>query len=142
LPRGSHQLIKQQLIEYGLSLDNVVDFLPVTDQQTRYILGTYTTARSSEFYHTLDLDDDEHFDLPRIQHALAFLLEQLDMLRTVVIPCKNMFLQIVLKHVNINSTVFETATDSLDEYTLHLKNQDLLSDLHFGDVITKISIVR
>jgi hypothetical protein len=85
----------------------------------------------------MDLDDE--FDLPRIQHALVSLLEQFDMLRTVVIPY-NLFLQIVLRHVNSDSTVFETATDSLDEYTLHLKNRGLLSDLHFGDVITKIFI--
>lgn len=139
MPPASQQPI-EQLIEYGLSLDNVLDILPVTDQQTRYLLGTYTTARSSVLYHTMDLDDE--FDLPRIQHALVSLLEQFDMLRTVVIPYKNMFLQIVLRHVNSDSTVFETATDSLDEYPLHLKNRDLLSDLHFGDVVTKIFIDR
>lgn len=140
LPPQSQQPIEQQLIEYGLPLDSVLDILPMTDQQTRYLLGTYTTARSSVFYHTMDLDDE--FDLPRIQHALVSLLKQFDMLRTVVIPYKNMFLQIVLRYVNSDSTVFETATDSLDEYTLHLKNRDLLSDMHFGDVITKIFIVR
>ena len=122
---ASQQPIEQQLIEYGLSLDNVLDIFPVTDLQTRYLLGTYTTARSSVFYHTMDRDDE--FDLPRIQHALVSLLEQFDMLRTVVIPYKNMFLQIVLGNVNSDSTVFETGTDSLDEYTLHLKNRDLLS---------------
>ena len=135
LPPAGQQRIEQQLIEYGLSLD----IFPVTDLQTRYLLGTYTTARSSVFYHTMDRDDE--FDLPRIQHASVSLLEQFDMLRTVVIPYKNMFLQIVLGNVNSDSTVFETETDSLDEYTLHLKNRDLLSDLHFGDVF-KMFIVR
>lgn len=140
LSPASRQPIKQQLIEYGLSLDNMLDILPVTDQQTRYNLGTCTAARSSVFYHTMDLDDE--FDLPRIQHALVSLIEQFDMLRTTVISYKNMFLQIVLRNINSDSTVFETATDSLDEYTLHLKNQDLLSDLHFGDVLTKMFIIR
>ena len=140
LPPATQQPIELQLIEYSLSLDNVLDIFPVTDQQTRYLLSTYTTARSSVFYHTMDRDDE--FDLPRIQHALVSLLEQFDMLRTVVIPYKNMFLQIVLGNVNSGSTVFETGTDSLDEYTLHLKNRDLLSDLHFGDVVTKMFIVR
>jgi aryl carrier-like protein len=46
LPPASQQPIEQQLIEYGLSLDNVLDILPVTDQRTRYLLGTYMTARS------------------------------------------------------------------------------------------------
>ena len=140
IPPASQQPIEQQVIEYGLSLNNVLDILPITDQQTRYLLSTYTTARSSVFYHTMDLVDE--FDLPKIQHALVSLLEQFDMLRTVVIPYKNMFLQIVLKHVNSNSTVFETATDSLDQFTLHLKNLDLPSVLHFGEVVTKIFIVR
>jgi amino acid adenylation domain-containing protein len=140
LPPASQHAIEQQLTEYGLSLNNVLDILPVTDQQTRYLLGTYTTARSSVFYHTMDLSDE--FDLPRIQHALVSLLERFDMLRTVVIPYKNMFLQIVLRHINSDSTVFETAADTLDEYTLHLKHRDLLSCLHFGDVVTKIFIVR
>ncbi|KAF2468358.1 acetyl-CoA synthetase-like protein [Lindgomyces ingoldianus] len=88
------------------------------------------------------LFDKQTSKLPRIQHALASLFEQFDMLRMVVIPYKNMFLQIVLRHVSSGSTVFEIAADSLDEYTLHLKNRDLLSDLHFGDVVTKIFIVR
>lgn len=88
------------------------------------------------------MDLDDKFDFPRIRHALLSLLRQFDMLRTVVIPYKNVFLQIVLRYVHFDSIVFEAATDSLDEYTLHLKKQDLQSDLRFGDVFTKFFIIR
>ncbi|KAF1993096.1 hypothetical protein P154DRAFT_540702 [Amniculicola lignicola CBS 123094] len=129
-----------QLTEYGLSTDNVLDIPPVTDQQTPYLPGTYSAARSSIFYHAMDLDGK--FDFPRIRHALLSLLRQFDMLRIVVIPYKTVFLQTVLRYVHFDSTVFETATDGLGGYTLHLKKQDSQSDLRLGDVFTKFFTIH
>lgn len=140
LPPGSQPEVEKILVEHGISADNVEDILPVTDQQARYLLGTYTTARSAVYYHTRDRDGDA--DLDRIKHACASLVRRLDMMRAVFIAYKDMFLQAVLTHMDLNIGVFETATDTLDEYTLKLKKQDLLCNLSFGTPVSKISLIR
>ncbi|KAG8414750.1 Nonribosomal peptide synthetase [Metarhizium acridum] len=140
LPPESRPEIEQILIEHGISTDNVQDIIPVTDQQARYLLTTYTTARSAVYYHTLDHDGD--YDLGQMQHACASLIRRLDMMRTVFIAYKDSFLQAVLANLDLDIGVFETATSGLDEYTLGLKKQDLLCDLQFGQPLTKISVIR
>lgn len=140
LPTGSRLAVDQILTEYGVANDNVQDILPVTDQQARYLLATYTTARSAVYYHTLDREGD--FDLVQLKHALASLVDRLEMMRAVFIAYKDTFLQAILKHVEVDLGVYETATDSLDEYTLKLKKQDLLCPLPFGTLVTKISLIR
>lgn len=140
LPPGSRPAVEQILIEHDISTDNVQDVLPVTDQQARYLLTTYTTARSGVYYHTLDRDGD--FDLGQMQHACTSLIKRLDMMRAVFIAYKDTFLQAMLTQVDLALGVFETATDSLDEYTLKLKKQDLLCNLQFGKPLAKISVIR
>lgn len=140
LPPESRPEIEQILVEHGISTDNVQDILPVTDQQARYLLTTYTTARSAVYYHTLDHDGD--FDLGQMQRACASLIRRLDMMRTVFVAYKDSFLQAVLMNLDLDVGVFETATSSLDGYTLELKKQDLLCDLQFGKPLTKIRVIR
>lgn len=140
LPAGSRPEVEEILADHGISMDNVQDVLPVTDQQARYLLGTYTQARSAVYYHTLDRDDQ--FEWHRLRDACASLVERLDMMRAVFLAYKDVFLQAVLTHADVDIGLFETATDSLDEYTLKLKKQDLLQSLCFGQPVSKISVIR
>lgn len=140
LPPETRPAVEQILIDHGISMDNVQDILPVTDQQARYLLTTYTTARSAVYYHTMDLGGD--FDIARIQSACDYLIRRLEILRAVFIAYKNSFLQAVLSQVGVDIRIFETATESLDEYTLTLKKKDLLCDLPFGKPPTAVSIIR
>ncbi|KAG5930353.1 NRPS protein, partial [Claviceps africana] len=140
LPPGSRPEVEKILVDHGIAMDNVQDILPVTDQQARYLLGTYTQARSAVYYHTLDRDDQLNW--VRLRAACASLVERLDMMRAVFIAYKDMFLQAVLARADIDIGLFETATNSLDEYTLKLKQQDLLGNLSFGKPVAKISIVH
>ncbi|KAG6008108.1 NRPS protein [Claviceps maximensis] len=140
LPPGSRPEVNRILFDHGISTENVEDVLPVTDQQARYLLGTYTQARSAVYYHTLDRDDQ--FNWNQLRDACVRLVERLDMMRAVFIAYKDMFLQVILSHADVDIGLFETTTDSLDEYTLKLKQQDLRRQLSFGQPVTKISIVR
>ncbi|KAK8064711.1 hypothetical protein PG994_007349 [Apiospora phragmitis] len=140
LPSGSQSAVEDNLVEYGILRDSVQDIFPVTDQQARYLLSTYTKARSAVYYLTLDRDDV--VDLGRLNHTWACLIKQFDIFRTAFIAYKDMFLQVVLKGLDVELGVFETETDSLDEYTLKLKRQDLLQDLQFGKPVTKLSIIH
>lgn len=132
--------IEQILFHLGIPMDNVEDILPVTDQQTRYLLTTYTSARSSVYYHTRDFPHD--FDVDKIQQACLCLVRCLDMLRTVFFAYKDEFLQAVLTQAAGEIDIFRTAVESLDDFTLNLKKQDLLCKMEFGDPPAKIRIIH
>uniref|UniRef100_A0A8H7NMQ9 Carrier domain-containing protein n=1 Tax=Bionectria ochroleuca TaxID=29856 RepID=A0A8H7NMQ9_BIOOC len=132
--------IEQILFDLGVSTDSVEDILPVTDQQARYLLTSYTSARSSVYYHTRDFPHD--FDLDEIQQACFRLVRRLDMLRTVFFAYKNEFLQAVLTQTAGEIDIFRTAVESLDDFTLNLKKQDLVYKMEFGKTPTKIRIIH
>ncbi|KAG5996166.1 NRPS protein [Claviceps spartinae] len=140
LPPASRPEVEMILVDHGISKQDIHDIFPVTDQQSRYLLGTYTQARSAVYYHTLDRDG--HLNWNRLHDACVSLIESLDMMRAVFIAYKDMFLQAILTHVDTEISLFETATDTLDEYTLKLKKEDLLRNLSFGQPVSKIYVIH
>ena len=132
--------VLSSLTGFGINSEAVDDILPVTDQQARHISMTYTGARGLLLYHTLDGDGAP--DVPMMRAMLSHLVVRFDTLRTVFVPYKDTFLQIVLETPELDIPVYETEDESLSEYTEKIRKGDMERELRYGMPLTKFIIIH
>lgn len=129
-----------RLSDLGVGVQDVEDILPVTDQQARCIAMTHTASRNLLLYHTLDGSGTP--SIRRMHAVCAELVSRFDQLRTLFVAHKDVFLQVVLKSLNLDIPIFKVQDASLEQFTETLRLRDMREELSYGKPLTKISIIH
>ncbi|EME46460.1 hypothetical protein DOTSEDRAFT_70458 [Dothistroma septosporum NZE10] len=119
----------------------VDDIMPTTDEQARHVALIYSAARTLLLYHTLDGSGPLAID--KLEIAIARLVARFSILRTVFMPHRNSFLQVVLKRSDTHTAVVEASNgDTLDMVCDRSVENDVVEDLLFGTCLTRFIIIH
>ncbi|KAF2802919.1 nonribosomal peptide synthase-like protein [Mytilinidion resinicola] len=99
----------------------ISDVLPVTDFQALAITGALLESKwmLNHFY----LTGQGPLDLKRLKQSAFRLVQAFDIMRTVFVPYRDRFLQVVLRKLQPDFVVLETELD-LDAFTMSLQEKD------------------
>ncbi|KAL8995122.1 MAG: hypothetical protein Q9169_005085 [Polycauliona sp. 2 TL-2023] len=120
----------------GVFRGGIVDAFPVTDFQALAVTGTMIESRWMMNYFTFD--GDGNLDIGRLRKAASKLVDSLDILRTVFVPCSNRFLQVVLRTLQPQVHVYDTDLD-FDVFTKQLRDSD---SPRLGEAYMQMSVIR
>jgi len=117
----------------------IVDVFPVTDFQALAITGSLLESRwmLNYFY----LDGRGPLDLRQLKKSVFRLAQAFDILRTVFVPYKNRFLQVVLRKLQPEFLVYETDQD-LDAFTAGLQQKDREHGPPLGESYFQFTIAK
>ncbi|KAI1110457.1 acetyl-CoA synthetase-like protein [Nemania sp. NC0429] len=118
---------------------NLVDILPVTDQQSAYLQDNMLTPRRSWFYEYLDFD--QSIDLDRLIQSLDRLVEKCDIYRTAFALLGDKFLQAVFDAWVPNVDTIDNV-DNLEEALDELVKMEVTSPVVLGAPFIKFSVIR
>ncbi|KAI4211729.1 MAG: hypothetical protein LQ351_005503 [Letrouitia transgressa] len=121
----------------GVFRSGIVDAFPVTDFQALAVTGTLVEARWMLNY--LYFEGTGTLDLARLRKSATALVQTFDILRTVFIPCGNRFLQVVLRSLKPQISIYETDMD-LDEYTRQLQSESTCPRL--GEPYVQFMVIK
>ncbi|KAJ4159570.1 uncharacterized protein LMH87_008468 [Akanthomyces muscarius] len=138
---GCPTALYAQLYELGIGSDTVEDILPVTDHQARCIALTHSANRNLLLYHTMDGSGAPN--ISKLRATCAALVQRYDLLRTVFVAHNDIFLQVVLKEIDVYVPVFtiQNGTD-FDAQTEQIRKHDLTMQIPYGRPLTRISILH
>ncbi|KAL1959114.1 hypothetical protein VTO42DRAFT_2901 [Malbranchea cinnamomea] len=123
----------------GVFKGGIADVLPVTDFQALAITGSLLESRWMLNY--FFLDGSGHLDLRQLKLACFKLIQSIDILRTVFLPCGDRFLQVVLRKMRPDFNVYETES-SLDEFTSMLQQRDREQGPRLGEPFVNFIVVK
>jgi len=117
----------------------IVDVFPVTDFQALAITGSLLESRwmLNYFY----LDGRGPLDLRQLKRSVFRLAQAFDILRTVFVPYKDRFLQVVLRKLEPEFLVCETDQD-LDAFTAGLQQKDREHGPPLGESYFQFTIAK
>ena len=123
----------------GVFKGGIADVLPVTDFQGLAITGSLLESRWMLNY--FFLDGSGHLDLRQLKLACFKLIQSIDILRTVFLPCGDRFLQVVLRKMRPDFNVYETEAD-LDEFTAMLQQRDREQGPRLGEPFVNFTVAK
>ena len=117
----------------------IIDVFPVTDFQALAITGSLLESRwmLNYFY----LDGRGPLDLRQLKKSVFRLAQAFDILRTVFVPYKDRFLQVVLRKLQPEFLVYETDQD-LDAFTAGLQQKDREHGPRLGESYFQFTIAK
>ena len=100
----------------------IADVMPLTDFQSLSITASLLESRwmLNYFY----LDGRGEIDIKRIRQSIFKLIQTYDILRTVIVPYHDHYLQVILRQMEPDFSVTETE-DSLEGFTRQLHEDDI-----------------
>ena len=107
------------------TVEAVEDAFPVTDFQERCIRATLSKPSAFLNYFFLDLDKD--VDVQRLEDACQSLPKHLPILRTIFVPFKDSFLQVIMKSLKLDVQIFEIGEENLSSAAESICRADLRS---------------
>ncbi|QGA19993.1 hypothetical protein EYB26_007693 [Talaromyces marneffei] len=123
----------------GVFKGGIVDILPVTDFQALSITGALLDSRW--MLNFFCLDGHGPLDFRRLKQSCFRVVHAFDILRTVFVASKGRFLQVILRKVRPEFSVYET-DESLDEFTSVLQQRDITEGVKQGEPFVQFVIVR
>ncbi|EED16046.1 nonribosomal peptide synthase, putative [Talaromyces stipitatus ATCC 10500] len=123
----------------GVFKGGIVDILPVTDFQALSITGALLDSRW--MLNFFCLDGRGPLDFRRLKQSCFRVVHAFDILRTVFVASKGRFLQVILRKVRPEFSVYET-DESLDEFTSVLQQRDITEGVKQGEPFVQFVIVR
>ena len=123
----------------GVFKGGIADVLPVTDFQGLAITGSLLESRWMLNY--FFLDGSGHLDVRQLKLACFKLIQSIDILRTVFLPCGDRFLQVVLRKMRPDFNIYETESD-LDEFTAMLQQRDREQGPRLGEPFVNFTIAK
>lgn len=116
----------------------IVDVFPVTDFQALAITGTLMESKwMLNYFH---LSGDGPLDLKRLKAGAFRLVDAFDILRTVFVPYRNRFFQVVLRKLQPDFSVHET--DDLVKFTTSLQQKDRQDGPRLGESYLQFTIAK
>jgi acyl carrier protein len=123
----------------GVFKGGIVDILPVTDFQALSITGALLESRW--MLNFFCLDGRGPLDFRRLKQSCFRVVHAFDILRTVFVASKGRFLQVILRKVRPEFSVYET-DESLDEFTAMLQQRDVTQGVKQGEPFVQFVVVR
>lgn len=123
----------------GVFKGGIVDILPVTDFQALSITGALLDSRW--MLNFFCLDGRGPLDFRRLKQSCFRMVHAFDILRTVFVASKGRFLQVILRKVRPEFSVYET-DESLDEFTSVLQQRDITEGVKQGEPFVQFVVVR
>ncbi|KAI9709501.1 MAG: NRPS [Bogoriella megaspora] len=117
----------------------IEDVLPVTDFQAIAITGSLLESKWMLNYFTFE--GQGKLDVARLRRSFADVVKAYPILRTIFVAHENQFLQVVLRTLEPDFTIFETDRD-LGEYTRALEEQDRSSGPLLGRSYLRVALVK
>ncbi|KAL9079438.1 MAG: hypothetical protein Q9157_001692 [Trypethelium eluteriae] len=117
----------------------IVDVLPVTDYQALAISGSMLESRWMLNY--FSFEGRGKLDLGRLKRCIFQVIQEYPILRTVFIAHQDQLLQVVLRKLEPDFSVVETAQD-VDEYVRSWREEDRSSTLRLGESYLKVMVVQ
>jgi non-ribosomal peptide synthase protein (TIGR01720 family) len=123
----------------GVFKGGIVDILPVTDFQALSITGALLQSRW--MLNFFCLDGRGALDLRRLKLSCFRVVHAFDILRTVFVASKGRFLQVILRKVRPEFSVYET-DESLDDFTSTLQQRDIEQGVKQGEPFVQFFVVK
>lgn len=123
----------------GVFRGGIADVLPVTDFQALAITGSLLESRWMLNY--FFLDGTGPVDLRRLKLAAFKLVQSIDIFRTVFLPCGDRFLQVVLRKMRPEFTVYETDA-TLDDFTAMIRQRDRDDGPRLGESFVNFTVAK
>ena len=117
----------------------IVDVLPVTDFQALAITGSLLESKWMLNY--FSFDGRGRLDVGKLKQSVSQIVQEYPILRTVFIAHENQLLQVVLRKLEPEFSVYETEED-LAEFALSLKEKDRTFGPQVGESYFKVVVVR
>lgn len=117
---------------------NLVDILPVTDQQSAYLRDNMHTPRRSWFYEYIDFD--QSIDIDRLVQSVRRLIEKCDIYRTAFARFGDKFLQAIFDSWVPTIDIIDNV-DNLEESLDELVKVEVMSPAILGAPFVSFSII-
>ena len=117
----------------------IEDVLPVTDYQAMAITGSLLESRFMLNY--FSFEGRGRLDLGRLKQSVSNVVRAYPILRTVFVGHGNQLLQVVLRNLEPDFSVFETEQD-LGEFSSDLKEKDRSYGAQLGESFLRVALVR
>lgn len=131
------QMIRDAKQRISYSWSEVDDMTPVTAYQSMSLDDTQAPHSIDHFY----FDFDDRVSTKSLKNACAKAFESFDALRTVFIPYKDSYLQIVMKR-SLAPTIDEIDTSDLEQCTKSTCQEIRKGNKELGRNFTRFSIIR
>lgn len=123
----------------GVFRGGIADVFPVTDFQALAIAGAHLKSRWMLNY--FSLEGRGVLDLKRLKESCFRVVDAFDILRTVFVCTGGRFVQIILRRLRPEFSVYETDS-TLEEFTTTLRRQDSETPLKQGEPFVRFIVIR
>ncbi|KAJ9404992.1 hypothetical protein DTO045G8_7318 [Paecilomyces variotii] len=123
----------------GVFRGGIADVFPVTDFQALAIAGAHLKSRWMLNY--FSLEGRGVLDLKRLKESCFRVVDAFDILRTVFVCTGGRFVQVILRRLRPEFSVYET-DGTLEEFTTTLRRQDSETTLKQGEPFVRFIVIR